>query len=176
MLAELAPRCVQLGPQQADFALLYTDAMWEPGKPAMMAFVLSSPHLDRPCAGWTIVPDTLLQALISCKQQIGEREVIAALLAPNQKLGILRNSGVIFFCDNVADLCGSVGGHSNEEGSAVILSAFHIVMYSLGSRLWGEHVESNANMADPPSREGQAFCFTLQGGCDFSGPNYLPSA
>ena len=67
VLAKLRPRVVPLGPQRSDITLMYTDAMWEPPKPAMLGFVVSSPRLRRPLAGWTVAPSALLEALVARK-------------------------------------------------------------------------------------------------------------
>jgi hypothetical protein len=162
VISRLRPRKVQLGPRQNGVALLYTDAMWEEGKPAMMAFVLDTPAMEKPFVGWTIVPQETLDRLLPRKQQIGQMEALAALLAPKWQKEQLFQQDIMFFCDNVAALCGLIGGHSSQQDTAAILGLFHIQIQGLQARIWGEHVESAANVADAPSREGPLFA-NLQG-------------
>ena len=65
----------------------------------------------------------------------------------------LRGRDAILFSDNLAALSALVSGHSHQEDGAELASAFHIITCALQCRIWGEHVESEANLADEPSRE-----------------------
>ena len=123
-------------------------------------------RLRRPLAGWTVAPSALLEALVARKQQIGQMEALAALLPPRWLPHILQNSDLLFFCDNISALSGLISGHSPKVDTACILSVFHVLLMNLSCRVWGEYVESPANMADGPSREGQDWHFPLDGGCD----------
>ena len=76
---------------------------------------------------------------------------------------ILQDADIIFFCDNVGALAGLIGGHSSTEDTAAILSIFHLLINRLGARIWGEHVESEANIADEPSRQRPATILQKKG-------------
>ena len=69
----------------------------------------------------------------------------------------MKNSDVIYFGDNVSALGGLISGHSSKEDTASIVSLFHVMLHRMGCRVWGEHVESNANIADGPFQGGRTF-------------------
>ena len=71
ILESLQPRIINLGVQDRPLVLVWTDAMWEPGKPAMMASVISSPRSHKTWIFWAIVDDNILKQLLPRKQQIG---------------------------------------------------------------------------------------------------------
>ena len=154
LLQQLLPRTTHLGIKGADLVLLYTDVMYEQNTRPMMAFVLSSKRPQKPRAGWAEVSDMTLASLLPRKQQIGQLEALAALLAPMWCADVLEGTDIIYFCDNVGALAGLVGGHSSKEDTAIALGTFHLLVHGLSARVWGEHVESEANMADEPSRNG----------------------
>lgn len=69
---DMKPRVVNLSLNSRNMALIYTDAMYEPGQRPMMAFVLSSPRLKVPRVGWAAMSDETQAKLLPRKQQIGE--------------------------------------------------------------------------------------------------------
>ena len=79
---------------------------------------------------------------------------MAALLAQMYCEDVLQGADVLIFCDNLGALTGLIAGHSPQQDTAVVLSVFHILIHKIKARVWGEHVESEANVADEPSRMG----------------------
>jgi hypothetical protein len=56
------------------------------------------------------------------------------------------------FVDNTSALAGFIKGTSKVEDSCAIFSIYHILLARLGVRHWAEHVESEGNCSDGPSR------------------------
>ena len=95
----------------------------------------------------------MLQGLLPRKQHISQVEALACCLVPFNFPDLLKGKDVLWFIDNTSALKGVIGGHSSIADSARICSAFHLLMQKLDARVWAEHVESAANIADEPSRE-----------------------
>ena len=54
--------------------------------------------------------------------------------------------------DNIGGLAGLIGGASGADDLSAIASVFQLLTVSMGLRTWLEYVESEANIADGPSR------------------------
>lgn len=70
---------VPAGPRTSvqDCAGIYTDAMYEAGKPAGMAFVAQRASRAYPKVGYLAVPDSIMQVLLPRKTQINQAECLA---------------------------------------------------------------------------------------------------
>ncbi|CAE8621187.1 unnamed protein product, partial [Polarella glacialis] len=153
VLAKVKARQVQFGPQEA-FTIVYTDAMWEPGQPCGLGLVIHSPRRSKPLGLAAIVPDAVVRMLVPKDTQIGQAEVLAALLGPHNLPELYRNADILHFVDNQSALSGLIKGVSPKEDTAAILSVYTIMVAQLGSKVWYELCESSANMSHGLSRDG----------------------
>ncbi|CAE8621888.1 unnamed protein product [Polarella glacialis] len=153
VLAKVKARHVQFGLQEA-LTIVYTDAMWEPGQPCGLGLVIHSPRRSKPLGLAAIVPDAVVRMLVPKDTQIGQAEVLAALLGPHNLPELYRNADILHFVDNQSALSGLIKGVSPKEDTAAILSVYTIMVAQLGSKVWYEFCESSANMSDGLSRDG----------------------
>ena len=152
VMRKLPARVVRRDDLQKGMALLWTDAMYEPPAPAGMGFILSSPRLPKPVAGAAVIPHELIVQFLPRKQQIGQAEGFAGVLPLFNCKDALKGLDLMHFVDNTSALAGFIKGTSAVEDSCAIFSIYHILLARLGVRHWAEHVESEGNCSDGPSR------------------------
>ena len=84
---------------------------------------------------------------------VGQCELFATLVALYNAPEVFRDSRLLGFVDNTSALCGLISGHSGKvDISAIIVSLTSSLLMSFVT--WWEHVESDANASDGPSRNG----------------------
>jgi hypothetical protein len=154
VLARVPHRSVKCGPARPDVTVLYTDAMYEPGSPCGLGFVMKSPLREQPVAGVAILPEDILLQFLPRKQQIGQAECFAALLAPYNLPELFTEANVIHFVDNQSALSCLISGSIPQQDTSTIVSIFSLLLAAQKCRLWCEYVESEANVSDGVSREG----------------------
>ena len=67
---------------------------------------------------------------------------------------LLKDSDVMHFVDNQGTLSTLIRGAARDGDLAVLASFYQLTCARLGVRAWLEYVESEANIADGPSRVG----------------------
>jgi hypothetical protein len=85
-------------------------------------------------------------------QYIGQLEILAAVAVYYSEPSLFRNRDVIHWIDNTSALMALIKGYSGMSDSARLVHALYLVKYHLKCRVWFEHVVSEANVADLPSR------------------------
>ena len=106
--------------------------------------------------GSAYVPDEILAALLARKQQIGQAEMLGAIVPCLSMPEALAGRDVLHWIDNTSAKAALVHGYSGMPDSARIAHAFHAWNMGLAARVWFEYVPSKANIADLPSRRAFA--------------------
>ena len=99
-----------------------------------------------------VVPTAVMRQLDVRKQQIGQLELLAAIVAYYSMTPYLAEREVIHFIDNTAAVAGIAKGFSAKPDSARIIHAYHALNVRIGAQVYFEWVKSEANIADLPSR------------------------
>ena len=101
-----------------------------------------------------VIPSCVIEAFLDGIQQINQAEAFAGIIALASLGERLRGVDLIHFVDNLSALAGFIGGTATQEDSVAIFAIFHVLLVHCNVRHWAEHVESLANIADGPSRNG----------------------
>ena len=112
---------------------------------------LTPPH-PRWVHGAMVVPAAVIHELEVRKQQIGQLELLAAIVAYYSMAPHLTQRDVLHFIDNTAAVAGIAKGYSSKPDSARIIHAYHALNVDVGAQVHFEWVKSEANIADLPSR------------------------
>jgi hypothetical protein len=99
-----------------------------------------------------VVPLDVMSELEVRKQQIGQLELLAAIVAYFSMAPFLVERDVLHFIDNTAAVAGIAKGFSAKPDSARIIHAYHALNVQIGAQVYFEWVKSEANIADLPSR------------------------
>ena len=86
------------------------------------------------------------------KQYIGQLEILAAVCVYYSWPELFVDRDVIHWIDNSSAIMALIKGYSGMPDSARLVHAYYLMMYKLGTRVWFEHVVSDANVSDMPSR------------------------
>jgi hypothetical protein len=152
-LRVLPPRRIPLEPSYTAPTLVYSDAAYEEGSALTTGFIVFSPKLKNPMAGWASIPNVELVAAFGILgSYIMQGEAIAAVVPWVHFRELLRDADVLCFVDSQAALSALVGGASSSPSLARLASVWQITYGSVSARVWAEWVESAANIADGPSR------------------------
>ena len=93
-----------------------------------------------------------MQRLRPKKQHIGQLEILAAVAVYYSWPKLFEGRDVIHWIDNSSAIMALIKGYSGMPDSARLVHAYYLMMYKLGTRVWFEHVVSDANVSDLPSR------------------------
>ena len=85
-------------------------------------------------------------------QYIGQLEILAAVCVYYSAPEWFEDRDVIHWIDNSSAIMALIKGYSGMPDSARLVHAFYLLMYRLRTRVWFEHVVSDANVSDMPSR------------------------
>ena len=172
-LPEMPPYAFQVMPDAERPALIWTDGAAEPtsARPFSVGYVVAIPKAGAPSVGeglsglaalreyYDVVHSSaelspeLMGSFKPRKQQIGQVELVGALV-PYLSLGMrLRGRRVLHWIDNSSAVAASCKGYSGATDSARIVHAMHATLAGLGIRAWFEYVRTDANVSDKPSRE-----------------------
>ena len=153
--------------------LIWTDGASEPtsARPHSVGFVVAMPRAGSPAVGEglgglaalreyydvvhssALLPPSLIASFRPRRQQIGQVELVGALV-PYLSLGErLRGRRVLHWIDNSSAVAAACKGYSGAPDSARIVHALHATLAGLGVRAWFEYVRTDANVSDKPSRE-----------------------
>ena len=95
-------------------------------------------------------------------QQIGQVELVGALVPYLSLPMLLRGRRVLHWIDNSSAVAAAVKGYSYAADSARIVHGLHASLLALGVRAWFEYVRTDANVSDKPSREDlSTACYAL---------------
>ena len=106
--------------------------------------------------GGESIPQDLREAFVARKQQIGQVEIIGAIIAYLSVPAELVGRRIIHFIDNTSAIAAMAKGYSNMPDSARLVHTFHAWQAGAGSDVWFEYVPSKAN--PPTSRRGCPPC------------------
>merc|ERR1712086_526228 len=108
-----------------------------------------------------------LAGFVRRRQQIGQLEILAALV-PYISLGErLTNARCLHYVDNTSAVAALAKGYSGSPDSGRLVHAFHATALGLGCSCYFEYVRSEANVSDMPSRvdlSGRVWDCGLPGG------------
>ena len=161
-LLELKPyRQVSLIPNDLPQRYIYTDASCESCPPlrlpvVQVAWIVLGTVNGVAEAGFTVLPDAVIQSFEERSTYIAQGEAFGPLLGVHFHSQVLGRSHNIFFIDNLGVLSALVVGRARVADFGTIIHAFHLSLAHLGSTAWFEHVESGANPSDGGSRAGAA--------------------
>ena len=99
------------------------------------------------------VPAELLETLVRRKQQIGQVEIIGAIVPYLSVPELLAGRDVLHWIDNTSALAALTKGYSGVPDSARLVHMFHAWNVGARAAVWFEYVPSKPNPADEPSRE-----------------------
>ena len=136
----------------------------ESGCVAGLGFVAYSPYTGAfVCSAWVVPPPLLASLFRPHEQYVGILENLAAQAVAFSVPTILSRRLVLHFVDNQGALSNLVSGSSTDPDSRAIVYDSALQMAKLGARAWYEWVESEANIADLPSRGVFSFTGALLG-------------
>ena len=165
ILPNLRPQQFKLGRSHEPPTIVYSDGCHE-GDTMDVGFIVGSPtaEAERTAAafrtvdmyewrhGGESIPQDLREAFVARKQQIGQVEIIGAIIAYLSVPAELVGRRIIHFIDNTSAIAAMAKGYSNMPDSARLVHTFHAWQAGAGSDVWFEYVPSKANPADEPSR------------------------
>ena len=100
------------------------------------------------------MPDELLDTLVRRRQQIGQVEIIGAIVPYLSVPKLLAGRDVLHWIDNTSALSALTKGYSGVPDSARrLVHMFHAWNVGAKAAVWFEYVPSKPNPADEPSRE-----------------------
>ena len=137
-----------------DILYLWSDAEFSGSSQMGYGWVLSSRKWKFPLAAWGRVPKHIAEQFRSRLSQICVGEALAAVSAPFTVPELMQDHDVIHFVDNQGALACLINGCSRADDVGAVASMYQLILAKLGCRCWAEYVESSANIADGPSRDG----------------------
>ena len=151
----LPPKSVLLSAEEP-LSVIYSDAAYEPGKPMTFGWVLFQSG-QRPRAGYGTVPTEVAAQFKTRKNQIFIGELLGALSAVHTCRSQLHGHRLLHFVDNQGALAALISGFSSQDDCCSVACLYQLIAAEAGIRPWFEYVESEANIADGPSRVGAAW-------------------
>ena len=118
----------------------------EPPSPAQLAADYDFYH------GSPDVPLDLREAFIARRQQIGQVEIVGAIV-PYLSVPELAGRDVVHFVDNTSAVAALTKGYSRVPDSARLVHGFPAWCAAARTHAWFEYVPSAANAGDLPSRD-----------------------
>ena len=176
LIPDLPPHEINLLTPFRRPSLIWSDGAWEPEQehPGMVGFLVATPKPEfesNPlpadashavlseynfCHGSAEVPAELVEALVCRNQQIGQIEILGALVPYLSVPQTLAGREVIHWIDNTSALSALTKGYSGVPDSARLVHLFHAWNAGARARTWFEYVPTDANPADKPSRQNLA--------------------
>ena len=120
-----------------------------------------------------MIPTSVLERFLDRGQQINQAEAFAGVIAMATLGELVKGEDLFHFVDNTMALGGFIGGTSSQSDSSTIFTVFHAYVVELEVRYWAEHVESSANLADGPSRQGLSDPVVAEFRCEVL-PTFIP--
>jgi hypothetical protein len=180
LLPAIPPHTIRLAASAGPPTLLWTDGCYEdPDRNAFatdfecnIGFLVGTPRKgiewpppqSPPSAEWVAasydfvhgaapVPEELLETLVRRRQQIGQVEIIGAIVPYLSVPKLLAGRDVLHWIDNTSALSALTKGYSGVPDSARLVHMFHAWNVGARAAVWFEYVPSKPNPADEPSRE-----------------------
>jgi hypothetical protein len=173
-ITSMPPRSLPLAPPAEPHTIMYTDAMYEPGKPVRVGGVIFSPRRRRPLGFTAIIPEHVVQSWLPKQQQIGQAEAFAPLVALCAWPELFRDICLLHFVDNTSALACFLKGYSSKQDTAAIVGIMHLWLCHLRCCAWWEHVPSHLNCSDGLSREGTTHNWTAEQPWDLVSEHDVP--
>ena len=99
------------------------------------------------------VPESFMRGFVRRRQQIGQLEILAALVVYlSLPVRFRRARRAMHWIDNTSAAAALSKGYSGVPDSARLVHAFHAHAAGLGCACYVEYVRSEANVSDRPSR------------------------
>ena len=99
------------------------------------------------------VPESFMRGFVRRRQQIGQLEILAALVVYlSLPVRFRRSRRAMHWIDNTSAAAALSKGYSGVPDSARLVHAFHAHAAGLGCACYFEYVRSEANVSDRPSR------------------------
>ena len=165
VVAKVPSRELQLSGATEPPTLVWTDAMFEPGKPCRLGLIVSSPRTKTPRAFTAVIPESIVLQFVPKSTHIGQAELFAALMGFASVPELYEGASIIHFVDNQSALCGLISCTSSKADSSCILGLYAVLLARCRARVWAEYVESEANVSDGVSREGLTDSMATSLGC-----------
>ena len=135
--------------------VVYSDASFEPGVQPRLGLVVCDWHNRLTPRGYSsLISDSFLEGLIQRKSQILACEAVAVPQALVQLRQVFYGRDVTWYIDNEAACSSMIRGSSRPEDVGLIAGVAHLLMMTLGCRVWFEWIDSDSNIADGLSRAG----------------------
>ena len=138
---------------QEHTGILYTDASAcgiPPFQKVVLCFVLLSATIR--LAGYALVTGKLLQSFDMKSTYIAHGEALAILFAWFHVRNLVRGRQILHFIDNLGILSAYLKGSSTISDISHLVGAGITMEVSAALRVWREHVDSHANLADAGTR------------------------
>ena len=142
--------------------LVWSDAAYEQDQPApgTLGFVVFVPSEEAGAActdgvfyhSSEVVSDEVMDKFVRKRHYIGQLEILAAVAVYSSCPDLVRDRDVIHWIDNTSAMMALIKGFSSLPDSARLVHAHNLLVHPLRCRVWFEHVVSEANVADMPSR------------------------
>lgn len=152
---DLPSRTFHLGREERPPVILYSDACDKPDYPGLG---MICHDMDEPTLGRYYAADTCQQWLLDIIHEdcpsgtINPLEMLAALNTVLTMSSRLRGRRVVFYVDNTSTWSAMIQGYTSSKSMARISALFHLAIAALQIDCWVEWVNSEANLADWPSR------------------------
>ena len=152
IVAEAAPRDIDIKPKTSPLTRIYTDASFEDGT-LRMGWIIFPPDSE-PTGGTCVVPQATLDSWNPRKQQIYPGEAFASLVVPVLHPTLFAAQDVLWFVDNEAAVASLIRAGSSQLDVHLICQFAHMVLFRARARVWYEWVDSGSNPSDGLSRLG----------------------
>lgn len=161
-LPSIPPQVVHLWEQGRRPTLVWTDGASE-GDQHWVGWLVASPKEgvpdDLPIAdrydfvhGSAQLTQEIITLLFQRKQQIGQVEIIGAIVPYLSVPELLAGRDVLHWIDNTSAQAALTKGYSGVPDSARLVHIFHAWNCGARARVWFEYIPSKSNPADEPSR------------------------
>ena len=156
VLPVLPPLAMPLRPSSIPPLIVYTDAMFTPGRPipvVRIGWVVFDP-ISGDCFHSHFLPDSAYISMLTPNQRtyIMQAEGIGAVSPALSLPSLFRGRHVVQFMDNTAALSSLINGYASKPDMARIVNVYHLSQFFMRSQVWLEWIPSPANIADLPSR------------------------
>ena len=159
IVAEAAPRDIDIKPKTSPLTRFCTDASFEDGT-LRLGWIIFHPD-SKPTGGTCVVPQATLDSWNSRKQQIYPGEAFASLVVP-----VLHPT--------LFAVASQIWAGSSQLDVHLICQFAHVVLFRARARVWYEWVDSGSNPSDGLSRLGLKDPWAMLQNYDFP-ENLLPA-
>ena len=169
------PRLVPLLPSRDGLVRVYSDDSYEPESaiPARLGFVVFPADGAQPKGFSADIGEDILDRFQVRKTQIVPCEALLGVVVPANCSDFLAGRDVIWYVDSQPACQLLMKGSSSVPDLCIIAALTQLLLARMGSRVYWEWVESDANASDGLSRAGLHDAWSLQQGWLLA-PVHLP--